>query len=65
MKTVFLQDSIFLRALYPNYPNFEAALFKSLKYIAFAEKVFAACKDLKISRNERMHTIIPTIADKI
>jgi hypothetical protein len=54
-----------LRAQYPNYPNFEAALFKSLKYIAFAEKVLAAYKNLKISRNERMHAVIPTIADKI
>jgi hypothetical protein len=39
MKTVFLQDSVLLRALYPNYPNFEAALFKSPKYTAFADKI--------------------------
>jgi hypothetical protein len=65
MKTVFLQDSILLRALYPNYPNFKAALFKFLKYTAFAEKVLAACKNLNISRNERMHAVMPAIADKI
>jgi hypothetical protein len=65
IKTVFLQDSIFLRALYPNHPNFEVALFKSPKYIAFAEKVLAACKDLEVFRNERIHAIMPTIADEI
>jgi hypothetical protein len=65
MKTVFLQDSVFLRALYPDHPNFEVALFKFPEYTAFAEKVLAACKDLKVSRNERMHAVVPTIADEI
>jgi hypothetical protein len=65
MKTVFLQDSVLLRALYPDHPNFEAALFKSPEYTAFAEKVLAACKDPEVSRNKRMHAVMPTIADEI
>jgi Centromere DNA-binding protein complex CBF3 subunit, domain 2 len=60
-KTVFLQDSVILRARWPNHPNFQFPLFQSAEYAEFARQVQEACANPEPRYNKQISTIIPAV----
>jgi hypothetical protein len=65
LRTVFLQDSVVLRPLFPDHPVWKADVFATDAYRAFATRVTAACEAAEEPGDLQLKKALPVVNDRL
>jgi Centromere DNA-binding protein complex CBF3 subunit, domain 2/Transcriptional activator of glycolytic enzymes len=65
LRTVFLQDSVVLRPLFPDHPVWKADVLATDAYRAFATRVTAACEAVEEPGDLQIKKALPVVNDRL
>lgn len=65
LRTILLQDSVFLQDIYPNLFIWQHPLFSTVEYKAFAKQLKSTIASSGIPEEERLAQSVPLIADRL